>query len=191
LFGVPASFVDRFERLFLDGMVYTKDFREFFESCQEERRLFVNLSFGSTVMHFLLIVSDVGLKCLSPLGLLSGLTSTMSGVVLYSQHQGISRGTAGEGYAYLSERRHDTYGFQYLALLFSLPKAMFYWSIALFVPQVFSILYVSIGTIGVSALIFFSAWSALVFQYKLVPKSFYWLPSRKSSEGNHELESVV
>lgn len=47
LFGVPASFVDRFERLFLDGMVYTKDFREFFENCQEERRLFVNLSFGA------------------------------------------------------------------------------------------------------------------------------------------------
>lgn len=190
LFGVPASFVDRFERLFLDGMVYTKDFREFFENCQEERRLFVNLSFGAMLMHFLLNVTGVGLKFLSPFGLACGLLSTMSGVVLYSQHQGISRGTAGEGYAYLSERRHDTYGFQYLALLFSLPKAMFYWSIALFVPQVFFILHGSIGTIGVSALVFFSVWSALVFQYKLVPESFRWLPSRKST-GDHELESVV
>lgn len=49
LFGVPASFVDRFERLYLDTMVYTKDFREFFENCQEDRRLFINLSFGATL----------------------------------------------------------------------------------------------------------------------------------------------
>lgn len=47
LFGVPASFVDRFERLFLDTMVYTKDFREFFANCQEDRRLSINLSFGA------------------------------------------------------------------------------------------------------------------------------------------------
>lgn len=47
LFGVPASFVDRFERLYLDTMVYTTDFREFFGTCQEDRRLFINLSFGA------------------------------------------------------------------------------------------------------------------------------------------------
>ena len=47
LFGVPASFVDKFERLYLDTMVYTKDFREFFANCQEDRRLFINLSFGA------------------------------------------------------------------------------------------------------------------------------------------------
>jgi hypothetical protein len=49
LFGVPASFVDKFERLYLDTMVYTKDFREFFKNCQEDRRLFINLSFGATL----------------------------------------------------------------------------------------------------------------------------------------------
>ena len=47
LFGVPASFVDRFERLYLDTMVYTKDFQEFFKNCQEDRRLLINLSFGA------------------------------------------------------------------------------------------------------------------------------------------------
>jgi len=47
LFGVPASFVDKFERLYLDTMVYTKEFREFFANCQEDRRLFINLSFGT------------------------------------------------------------------------------------------------------------------------------------------------
>jgi hypothetical protein len=47
LFGVPASFVDGFDRLYLDTMVYTKDFRDFFAACQEDRRLFINLSFGA------------------------------------------------------------------------------------------------------------------------------------------------
>jgi hypothetical protein len=94
-------------------------------------------------------------------------------------------------YAYLTERRHDTYGFQYLALLFSLPKAMFFWSIALFVPQVLFILYSSIGTIGLSVFALLSAWFALVLQYKLVPASFHWLPSRNTSEDDHELASVV
>jgi len=191
LFGVPASFVDKFERLYLDTMVYTKDFREFFANCQEDRRLFINLSFGSILMHFVLLATGAGLKFLSPLGLFCGLASTVSGVVLYSQHQAISEGSAGEGFSYLSDRRHDTYGFQYLALLFSLPKAMFFWSVALFVPQVLFILYMSIGTIGCFALVVLSAWFAVVFQYKLVPASFHWLPSRNVSGDNDELASMV
>jgi hypothetical protein len=94
-------------------------------------------------------------------------------------------------YSYLTERRHSTYGFQYLALLFSLPKAMFFWSLALFVPHVFFILYTSIGTIGCAALVFFSTWFALVFQYKLVPASFHWVPSRNTSRENTELATMV
>lgn len=94
-------------------------------------------------------------------------------------------------YAYLTERRHDVYGFQYLALLFSIPKAMFLWSIALFVPQALFILHESVGNTALSALVFFSAWLGLVFQYKLVPASFHWLPSRNKSEGDHELATVV
>jgi len=190
LFGVPASFVDGFDRLYLDTMVYTKDFRDFFAACQEDRRLFINLSFGAMLMHFVLLATGVGLRSLSPLGLLCGLISVLSGVIMYSQHQGISQGSAGDGYAYLTERRHDTYGFQYLALLFSLPKAMFLWSIALLVPQVSYILFLSMGIISFSALVFFSAWFALVFQYKLVPDSFRWFSPRNTSEDNQELASV-
>jgi len=161
-------------------------------------------------MHFVLLATGAGLRFLSPLGLFCGLVSIVSGVVLHSQHQGISQGSAGEGvrklvsfvtqfhltslspqYTYLTERRHDIYGFQFLALLFSLPKAMFFWSVVLFAPQVLFILYASIGTIGLSALVFFSAWFAVVFQYKLAPASFHWFPSRSTSEGSHELASIV
>jgi len=190
LFGVPASFVDRFERLYLDTMVYTKDFREFFANCQEDRRLVINLSFGAVLMHFVLLVTDAGLKFLSPLGLFCGLASIVSGVTLYTQHQEISQGSAGEGYSYLSERRHRIYGFEYLALLFSLPRAMFFWSVALFVPQVLFILYGSIGMVGCSAFVLLSAWFALVLQYKLVPASFRWLPSRNKSRDDEPANMV-
>jgi hypothetical protein len=142
-------------------------------------------------MHFVLLVTSAGSRFLSPLGLFCSLVSIVSGVVLHSQHQRISQGSAGEGYTYLTERRHDIYGFQFLALLFSLPKAMFFWSVTLFAPQVLFILYASIGTIGLSVLVFFSAWFAVVFQYKLAPASFHWFPSRSTSEGNYELASIV
>jgi len=191
LFGVPASFVDKFENLYLDTMVYTKDLREFFSNCQEDRRLFINLSFGAMLIHFLLVATGAGSRFLSPPGLLCGLVSIVSGVALYSQHQDLCQASAGDGYNYLSERRHDTYGFQYLALLFSLPRAMFLWSIALSAPQLLLVLYGSIGMIGLSALVFFSLWFAVVFQYKLAPTSFRWFPSRNTSEGNHELACIV
>lgn len=42
-----------------------------------------------------------------------------------------------------------------------------------------------------TALVFFSAWFALVFQYKLVPAPFHWLPSRNTSEGETELDGVA
>ena len=68
---------------------------------------------------------------------------------------------------------------------------MFLWSIALVVPPVLFILYASVGMIGFSAIVFFSTWFALIFQYKLVPASFHWLPSRNTSEGDSELISIV
>ena len=68
---------------------------------------------------------------------------------------------------------------------------MFFWSIALFVPQVFFILYASMGIIGVSALVFLSSWFALVLQYKLVPAPFRWSPPKTASEDSHELASIV
>jgi hypothetical protein len=68
---------------------------------------------------------------------------------------------------------------------------MFLWSIALLVPQVLFILYASIGMIGFSALVFFFAWFALVFLYKLVPASFHWFPSRNTPEDNRELATIV
>jgi hypothetical protein len=191
LFGVPASFVDKFEGLYLDTMVYTKNFREFFASCQEDRRLFINLSFCAMLIHFLLIATGAGSRFFSPPGLLCGLGGVISGIALYSQHQDFPQASAGDGYAYLSERRHDTYGFQYLALLFSLPKALFFWSIALSIPPLFIVLHGVIGVIGLSVLAFFSAWFAVVFQYKLAPTSFRLFPCRNTSEGNHELASIV
>jgi len=159
-------------------------------------------------IHFILLTTGAGLRFLSPLGLLCGLVSIVSGVALYSQHQELSKGSAGEGVreflyfhltpshfslqsSYLVERRHDVYGFQYLALLFGLPKAMFFWSVALFAPQVLFILYMSIGVIGCSVLVLLSAWFALVFQYKLVPASFWWLPSRNTSRDDNGMATMV
>ena len=59
-------------------------------------------------MHFVLLVTDAGLKFLSPLGLFCGLASIVSGVTLYTQHQEISQGSAGEGVRKLSasDQRH-------------------------------------------------------------------------------------
>lgn len=53
-------------------------------------------------MHFVLLTTDAGLRFLSPLGLFCGLVSIVSGVTLYSQHQEISQGSAGEGVRELS-----------------------------------------------------------------------------------------
>lgn len=67
---------------------------------------------------------------------------------------------------------------------------MFFWSVALFVPQVLFILYGSIGMVGCSAFALLSAWFALVFQYKLVPASIRWLPSRNKSRDNEPANMV-
>lgn len=68
---------------------------------------------------------------------------------------------------------------------------MFFWSIALCVPQLFIVLHGVIGMTGLSALAFFSVWFAVIFQYKLAPTSFRLFPRRNTSEGNHELTSMV
>ena len=159
-------------------------------------------------MHAGSLATGLGLSFLSPFGLLCAIASIISGVYFHSSHREFLTSSANEGvrrspyyqnhlnsspfqYSYLTERRHDEYGFQYLALLFSLPKALSLWSIALLVPHVLFIVYSSIGTTGFCALALFLAWSTFVFRYKLVPSSFHWLPSRKTSEGTIELDGHV
>jgi len=72
---------------------------------------------------------------------------------------------------------------------------MFFWSIALSVPQLFIVLHGAIGLIGLSALAFFSTWLAVVFQYKLAPASFRMFPCmfsrRNTLDGDRELASIV
>jgi hypothetical protein len=142
-------------------------------------------------MHAGSLATGLGLSFLSPFGLLCAIASIVSGVYFYSSHQELLTSSANDGYTYLNERRHDEYGFQCLALRFSLPKALSLWSIALLVPHVLFIVYASIGTTGFCALVFFLAWATLVFRYKLVPSSFNWLHSRKTSEDKVEFDSPV
>lgn len=49
LFGVPASFVDRFEGLYFEGILHATDFWEFIADCQEDRRTFINISLGAVL----------------------------------------------------------------------------------------------------------------------------------------------
>jgi len=55
--------------------------------------------------------------------------------VLYTRQQGLANATASEAAVYLQAVKHENYGFQFIATLYSLPKALLFWSLVSYIPQ--------------------------------------------------------
>jgi uncharacterized membrane protein YqjE len=61
--------------------------------------------------------------------------SILAGMHLLVQHQELADSSASLAVQYLQANRSNTFGFQHMALIFSLPKALCLWSLGFFVAH--------------------------------------------------------
>ncbi|GJE86139.1 hypothetical protein PsYK624_022190 [Phanerochaete sordida] len=137
----------KIDDLYIDETTYTMHWRNFLETMNGSWR---NHRLESTV---LLIASAILVS--HPRGILDyyvGLAAIacsalalVASVMMLNMFQEKLQLVAIEAVAYLSEQKHSKLGFQPLALLMSVPKALTSYSFAIFLTQIFSFIIASTG----------------------------------------------
>jgi hypothetical protein len=152
LFGLPANCVDKFESLWIDDMVYVEQWRDFMTSCQEDRKLVVSWALGARIINLLTLAFSMGSRSLAFASVFFSYGSIVSGLALFIRQQPLAKATASEAAVYLQNTNHKKYGFQFVSILYSLPKAFLIWSLALYIPQAPIMAFHALGLLTTTAL---------------------------------------
>ncbi|KAI0315004.1 hypothetical protein OF83DRAFT_1174249 [Amylostereum chailletii] len=133
LFNLPKAHQERLEDLFVDDLVYRANWQAFISNLTAEWKLCMQWTFALLMCNALTTshVPSIGLTQSSMALCIAGLIFS---TVLSHQHQHLERIDTGEAASYLSDRRTAT-GFRPLAIVYSLPKALFVWALVLFAIQ--------------------------------------------------------
>jgi hypothetical protein len=144
--------VDKFESLWIDDMVYVEQWRDFMTSCQEDRKLFVSWAFAAMIVNLLTLAFSIGSRSLAFGSVFFAYGSIVSGLALFIRQQHLAKATASEAAVYIQHINHQKYGFQFVSLLYSLPKAFLLWSLALYIPQAPIMAFQALGLLTTAAL---------------------------------------
>jgi hypothetical protein len=186
LFGFPANCVGKFDSLYVDGTVYVEEWRKFMNSCQDDRKLYISWAFAMMIINMITLACSIGSRSLAFSSTSFSYASIVTGLALFIKQHHLTNATAAEAAAYLENLKHEKYGFQFVSILYSLPKAFLIWSLALYIPQgpIVAIQALGLLTTAVVVLVFFVV--SLTFRFVLFPVSIprpFW-SSRRPREDN-------
>ncbi|KAF8155638.1 hypothetical protein B0H34DRAFT_504436 [Crassisporium funariophilum] len=149
------AYLKRLDELYIDHYVYGTDWDSFMTSCVKGWLRTCCGSAGLLLLHvfcFFLPVQPVVAYISSALACMSLLT----GALLIHRHEELEKAGATPAHEYLKAVCSDRFNFQGVALAYSLPKALFLWSLVAFLSQgAVLVCYLSCSTLAISAIILF------------------------------------
>jgi len=177
LFGFPANCVGKFDSLWVDGTVYVEEWRKFMNACQEDRKLYISWAFAMMIINMITLAFSIGSRSLAFSSTCCSYASIVSGLALFIKQQHLAHATAAEAATYLESTKHEKYGFQFISILYSLPKAFLVWSLALYIPQgpIMAVQALGLLTTAVAILLILSVSLAfrLVISPIIIPRPFW------------------
>ncbi|KAH9042552.1 hypothetical protein EDB85DRAFT_2139121 [Lactarius pseudohatsudake] len=136
LFALPNEHQARFESLWVDQLAYTAPWRKHVSGTIDELNQMTSWLLALTISNtFMIQVSSIPALTHSSL-LLCAFGLIMTTVVLREQ-RGLVDTNAATAAVYLDDRNTTNCGFQPIAIVHSLPKALFVWAMLLFAIQGF------------------------------------------------------
>ncbi|KAH8996383.1 hypothetical protein EDB92DRAFT_1843632 [Lactarius akahatsu] len=136
LFGLPNEHQARFESLWVDQLAYTAPWRKHVSGTIDELNQMTSWLLALTISNtFMIQVSSIPALTHSSL-LLCAFGLIMTSVLLREQ-RGLVDTNAATAAVYLDDRNTTSCGFQPIAIVHSLPKALFVWAMLLFAIQGF------------------------------------------------------
>jgi len=134
-FGLPELQYSRFKKVYVDHQVDANDFRTLISDCMEEWKSSLSSSLPLLISNILLSSLPAASKFVGLSSIVMCGMSAISSMTLSMQHNSFSKATGGTAYKHLAGIQSDTYGFRPSALVFSLPRALYLWGLALLMLQ--------------------------------------------------------
>jgi len=136
LLGFPNEHEAKFESLWVDQLAYTSPWRKHVSRTLEELNHMMSWFLALLISNTLMIQASTipGLIHSSLLLCIFGLIMTS---VLLREQRGLVDTNAASAAVYLDDRKTKSCGFQPIAIVHSLPKALFVWALLLFAVQGF------------------------------------------------------
>ncbi|KAJ6608132.1 hypothetical protein B0H10DRAFT_2303725 [Mycena sp. CBHHK59/15] len=154
-FKISDMYRVRLDDVFVDHIVYTNQWEKLMSDCLQQWR-------GSTygVLHLPFLMLGSPLPAVSTVSISLFGSSLMSSVFLAQRYEPMQRNTATQAMNYLESIQSPRFKFQFVALVFSLPKALHLWG---FVVLLANYLLLAAQCLGFRTAIGLSALSLFIF----------------------------
>jgi len=136
LFGLPNELESKFESLWVDQLAYTSPWRQHVAGTVEELTYMMTWFLALLISNTLMIQTS-SMPALIHSSLLLCIFGIIMTWILLREQRGLLNTNAATAAVYLDDRNTKSCGFQPIAIVHSLPKALFVWGLLLFAVQGF------------------------------------------------------
>jgi len=130
-FQASAGYQARLNGIFIDHLVYAHQWKPFMSACLRDWKATSNLDVSALMLHLLLafvpsspLLASISGSCLG--------ASLIASTLLVYRHEPLEEATATRALIYLDSVRSSRFKFQLVSFVYSLPKALYFWSLVAF-----------------------------------------------------------
>lgn len=135
LWGIPNHHYSKLHDLFVHDQVYVDHWQAFITACLSEWRGLIVWAFSVLIASILISMLPRASLSSAMAPILAASSSILSGSILLLRHHGFEDATASFAASFLRTAKSSDWGFLPLAVVYSMPKAMYLWSMGLMVAQ--------------------------------------------------------
>ncbi|KAG2154281.1 uncharacterized protein EDB93DRAFT_193700 [Suillus bovinus] len=135
LWGIPNHHYSKLHDLFVHDKVYIDHWQAFITACISEWRGLLVWAFSVLIASILISMLPRASLSSAMAPILAASSSILSGSILLLRHHGFEDTTASFAANFLRSAKSSDWGFLPLSIVYSMPKAMYLWSMGLMVAQ--------------------------------------------------------
>ncbi|OAX42608.1 hypothetical protein K503DRAFT_710226 [Rhizopogon vinicolor AM-OR11-026] len=135
LWGIPNHYYSKLHDLFVHDQVYVDQWQAFMAACISEWREMCLWAFSVLIASILIAMLPRASVSSSMAPILAASSSILSGSTLLLRHRGFEDATASFAARFLHTAKSSDWGFLPLSVAYSMPRAMYLWSLGLMLAQ--------------------------------------------------------
>ncbi|THH12130.1 hypothetical protein EW145_g180 [Phellinidium pouzarii] len=134
-FSLPSTFTAELDGLWVDDLVYSETWQQFIVRCIADWKESAIWTLVMSLFHVLFYFARVGSRSIAIASLALSIVGFISSLILTSYHRLPLDFKSVQAAVFLDKVYHPKYGFAQLSFVYSVPKALLFWSTGLLMIQ--------------------------------------------------------
>ncbi|KAI5121696.1 hypothetical protein M0805_002089 [Coniferiporia weirii] len=134
-FGIPCTFITELDGLWVDNIVYAESWKQFMPRCLADWKESAVWGVALTLFHAFFFFSSIGSHSIAIASLALSIVGFIASLALVNYHRMPLNFETSDAAGFLSQTHHPIFGFAPLSLVYSIPKALVFWTAALLILQ--------------------------------------------------------